>query len=315
MARSSWRRPIVLGLLTLSLLASPPAMAGDDGGAPMLEGPNVIDYEHATLDGKNLYEPVELTDSVRFIRQGRPGAGGGCEFANSGVAVGAGALEVEMAYDPDTCRSLIEAGTPVNAEPPASEDDVDSISANDAMPSGTSGDLRIASHATWWARATQQFDEPARWVLNEGVDDAGVLPPVTRATNYVQWTPDGTCAIAPGTTGFMGYEHSWYAFTGWELTAHTWNRTPDGACRTVIYSESWLDFRNNEFCAYLAATLLGGLGPIWDIIIDDTFTKYEPNHIGGNADGTYNIKMVASKGGGCHELLRWKNKHERIQVG
>ncbi len=66
-----------------------------------LEGPNVIKYDHLYV----------LADSRIFIRQGTRLPGGGCEFATETIlAPGESITELEIAFDPDTCRSLNEAG-------------------------------------------------------------------------------------------------------------------------------------------------------------------------------------------------------------
>src|SRR6266540_1573401 len=78
-----------------------------------LQGPNVIDYENLRYNGEYLYLRPTFVKSERLIRQGTPRADGGCTFVRSVrvTATDPGPLtELELAYDPATCRSLVEIG-------------------------------------------------------------------------------------------------------------------------------------------------------------------------------------------------------------
>ncbi len=70
--------------------------------AATLNGPNVITYEHQEV----------LTNTARAVRQGARLATGGCKFSGQAIlAPGTTVTELELAFDPDTCQSLVESGT------------------------------------------------------------------------------------------------------------------------------------------------------------------------------------------------------------
>jgi hypothetical protein len=71
---------------------------------PILEGPNVVHFQ----------APISFIEKMRFIRQGKPTSSGMCEFVSTLHAeLGESVVEHELAYDPDTCRSLVVQGTSV----------------------------------------------------------------------------------------------------------------------------------------------------------------------------------------------------------
>lgn len=70
----------------------------------------------------------------------------------------------------------------------------------------------------------------------------------------------------------------------------------------MFSSRSQVHFRNRAFCAFLAE-IIPGLGPIvGEFFPTDVF--YDPNHIQGNADGSYTLTRVTTKSGPCSVLLR-----------
>jgi hypothetical protein len=97
---------LVAGAVAGVVLAGGVGSDSAAGPEAMLEGPNVLNYG----------QPYELRASERFIVQGKRLPGGGCEFARSSVMRSVSpstpeVAEIEVAFDPDTCRSLLERGT------------------------------------------------------------------------------------------------------------------------------------------------------------------------------------------------------------
>lgn len=302
--------------VAVALVASTASAGAASGDSPlMLEGPNVIDYENTVIDGQHVWEPVALQNGVRSIVQGVPRPDGGCDLPMAGVGtVGSTGAVVELAFDPDTCRSLILTGTAsanfLGGHGGGGEESGVVSESGSAAP--VSGGFGIMSTGRYYARMTSQYDEPARWVFNDDADEDGLLPPVTRATNWVEWTPQaGGCATAPGTTSYMGYKLEWYTTSGWQLDSHTHLTQPTG-CYNGVKSESYVQYSNNEFCAALGAvglsgSLLGGLlYPLIDPFIADTRTYFWPNQVIGWNNSTYSYGSVPSKSGGCDFFLQFK---------
>ncbi|UIP29883.1 hypothetical protein [Photobacterium sp. TLY01] len=66
-----------------------------------LEGPNVVNYNY----------PESFEEESRYIRQGKINSDGYCEFLSTYRAKPGEYISIaEIAYDPDTCRSLIIKG-------------------------------------------------------------------------------------------------------------------------------------------------------------------------------------------------------------
>lgn len=72
-------------------------------------------------------------------------------------------------------------------------------------------------HAYKWA----WYDEPARWLfgcdVEEQFSDVCVLPPVNTVRTDIEWTPDGTCSVAPGTTAEADHRITMYEGTRWTV--------------------------------------------------------------------------------------------------
>src|SRR5207249_7194385 len=102
-----------LGVVAVAMtsLVSPAAHAAT---APTLVGPNVVDYRVG-------FQQYPLANNHQELRQGTRVPGGGCRFSgNSVLRKGQAPLtRVELAYDPDTCRDLVDIGTLVTPRTPA----------------------------------------------------------------------------------------------------------------------------------------------------------------------------------------------------
>lgn len=116
LTRTGLRWPQVAITLLMAFLlvscADRSRSASADGDGPRLEGRNVVYY-----DGP-LYKRVQFEESYRIIREGDRRPDGSCTFVRSTTLRPTDpprqqmVIEVELAFDPDTCRSLVEIGAP-----------------------------------------------------------------------------------------------------------------------------------------------------------------------------------------------------------
>lgn len=305
-------RRATVALLTLAFVLSNATLAAADPVAPELSGPNVISYEEG-------YPDYVLLNATKLIRQGTRMTDG-CTFviSETGVPGSASSTEIELQYDPDTCRLLVEIGILQTPRPLTltSDEAAETVVFQSGNPETTtalqtpgfgSGPVPGAPYSANAFRAyvDQWHDEPARWIPGESVYD--FIPPVNEQLNFVEWTPGGGCAVAPGTIGWTGYWQRWLTLTGWYRVSNVWTHSSDPIpCTEPILSRSQVHFQNRAFCAFLAENI-PGLGPILGPIVGEFFPTnvfYDPNHIQGNADGSYTFNMVKTKSGPCSVLLR-----------
>lgn len=214
------------------------------GNEPLtLEGDEVITYGLA---------PYELENSTRMIRQGEQMADGSCAFsAETSLEPGASITEIEIAFDPESCRSLYEVGILVGG----AEGLDGGAGAESATESATatfeSADLSAAAIGRFAAYQWSWLDEPVRWIRGCDVEDpCPPLAPVNTVRNGIDWSPDGACAVAPGTIGWMDYRITWLALTGWVVVRDEWTHSPDPIpCDLDIFSQNVNHFENRVFCA------------------------------------------------------------------
>jgi hypothetical protein len=299
------RRSLLL-VIVLAVGLSPVSVAADES-AEMLVGPNVVEYGLA---------PYVLEDSHQYVVQGTALPGGGCHFKGEHELAGGQSLtEIEVAYDPDTCRSLFEAGSLVSGHDFLQPQFDSTLTYEEGHAGGVSespaetedlsmqgaGDRHRAYHWSW-------YDEPARWAFNcdveDGFSDGCVLPPVNTVRNDIDWRPDGTCAVSPGTTGRMSYQITWLRATGWTVVQNDWSHSPDPIpCDQDIFSRNNNHFNNGVFCQSLANAI-----PIINPRVAPTDTYYQPNSVSGNQNGVATYRWSASKAGGCESFLRFARK-------
>lgn len=196
----------------------------------------------------------------------------GCEFSSQTILKpGESVTELELAFDSDTCRSLIQSGKLVGEYreyfPPGQ---IETKSASQtfggsatAVPSDSTSSDPTASIHSW-------FSDPIGLHVND-------------VTNTVVWSPDGTCALPDGTVATTSANYQWLGATGWQLGPNTWDR---GASCTSVFSTSNVQFINNVFCALMT-----------------TNTYYQPNSVTGLPDGTASFNVVQTKDGTCSFLL------------
>jgi hypothetical protein len=97
---------VLAGIIgSLSVLAAGATL--DLAAGATLEGPNVVHYG----------QPYELGGAERFVIEGERLPDGGCEFTRSSIIGDTDVAEIEVAHDPDTCRSVVERGTWADTNP------------------------------------------------------------------------------------------------------------------------------------------------------------------------------------------------------
>ena len=229
---------------------------------PTLSGPHVVKYQHHAV----------LADSKKFIRQGTPLSSGGCQFSSQTILKpGESVTELELVFDPDTCRSLVQSGKLVGEYreyfPPGQiQTKIDSKThrapgapvSSDTTPSDPTASLH-----SW-------YSDPIGLHVND-------------VTNIVAWSPNGTCAFPDGTIADTSQQLQWLTTTGWQLGPNTWS---NGASCASVFSTSNAQFINNVFCALMT-----------------TNTYYQPNSVTGLPDGTASFNWVLTKDGTCSFLL------------
>jgi hypothetical protein len=270
-----------------------------------LEGPDVITYgDH----------PYVFSDSVEYIRQGRKAGADDCNFTfETTLAPGESLTEIEIAYDPATCRMLVKSGHLANDQD--FTDAVPSTTGLDLSPtivhgSGDDGAEPTGAESTQdtvsiMALRRQQavnwswYDEPVRWArpgggcdVEESYSDGCLLPPVNYVRNGVSWVPDGSCAVAPGTLGFANARLYHLEVSGWTVNSNRYYEDESPPCGSDIFSKNNTVFKNGVFCPVLTSPFG----------VDATYTKYLPNEVRGKADGWAVFPRSLTKSGGCTSL-------------
>lgn len=278
MTGSGKRSLLTCALGTVVVMASLLSAAGpseaNQAGEADLQGPNVIRYPH----GDN------LTNHVRFLVQGDRLLDGGCGFRAELTRVpGQPLSDRELAYDPDTCRSLRERGYQQGATPGpppnASQGDGAIVRASGPSASPSSLSATTAGYSNH-AFIRSWFHDP-RPVPNFTVN---------RVTNTVDWNPDGTCALAGDAQVSYLYEWNVDVNTGWTLEDNNWNR---GANCDGVFSSSYVKFQNRVFCPALFLPTL----------FFPTVTEYDRNNVTGLPSGRARYTYGWRKSGSCSNLL------------
>lgn len=259
--------PLFAVFVLVGSLAAPSVSAAE----PKLEGSDVVWYDHDD----------SLVNSETSLVQGTRTDDGGCSFSGEetlSLPPGTDELLIrtrELAYDPSSCVSLMETGTPTTLpsglEPSSESGSVNDPSSSD-LPSGSVGILTHARYKSWqrlW------YEEPAQQSVGE-------------VTNTVVWRPDATCASPTGGEDESSWALDWLEQTGWRLISHDWRYA--FTCDQVM-SYSVVHYKNQIFC-----------------ITVDTDVYYDVAKVEGlaGADGQTRFTWEARKFGGCSALLAFK---------
>lgn len=251
---------------------------------------------------------MKLTEET--LLNGERLSDGSCRITHEGrIPANEEMAAIEVAYDPGTCRSLVEIGTWKG------DDELITGEGNrgktDREHAEQSADARATGRRVRSAASTRKraytwawYDDPLRWT-EEDVEDEGVIPPVNWVRTDVTWEPDGTCVVPTGAYGATDLYDYYLSETGWSRVSRRWGQPlqqgASGYCGGPIYSKGFLHYRNVPFCVALTAPLPylppDPRGP--------TNTYYEPTAVEGYKDGTARFYWQATrKEGGCNELLR-----------
>lgn len=268
----------LVGLLTISTQISPLAAS-----EAVLEGPEVIHYTNSDT----------LLNASTSVIQGQRTGDGGCVFTGvDTVSLSEGEDRVtlrtqELAYDPSTCRSLIETGVPA-ALPPLNESTEESRSIQDSASASTPTGFGILTHATYRAFQRLWYEEPAQQSVGE-------------ITNVAQWTPDDTCASPTGGQDEITTTVDHLEQTGWRQISHEWNVSDPAIAFTCerVLSDARAHFKNMIFC-----------------ITVDTDVFYDTNRVEGlpGTPGTARFTWSARKFGGCSALLAFKRDTDVVRI-
>ena len=298
-------RCAVASLVALGALGVP---AGHATSRIDLTGPNVVRYGSSTV-----------VAGTREIVAGSRTSTGGCAFTRAtSLRPGESASVVELAYDPDTCRSLVAVAQ--DDALPAPADGTEGTTSAEATAGSAAGAPEtvsaLAAFGRFRAYEWSWFDEPVRWLQGCDVEDpCPPLPPVNTVKNTIEWTPDGSCAVAPGTTGRAESATTWFTTTGWESLRNDFTHSPDPIpCHIDMYSNNVNHFQNQEFCAVVGGVFGGILGGILGFVAE-TDTYYEPNRVRGDENATAFFTVSWRKDGLCNSLLQFKNKTQSIRIG
>lgn len=268
-------RPRALLLGAAAVIAGALAFDASASGPPDLKGESVIRYADTGLD---------LEGAQRVIVGGQRTADGGCLFESPLLRVTEVGRVVrldELAYDPDSCRSLVQIGfAPAPAvahegeqgagyasqDSPAIGPGAPQVYASALPPAPVAPDIGNLTLTGHFGYHRSWFDDPI-WI------------DVNAVRNYVGWSEDGSCTYSQ--SGW--HSLSWLVEDGWTLQgAQHWL---DWDC-TRVHSYSDVHYKNGVFCAFF-----------------DTWTHHSYNHAFGWYDGTLNGYTVWSKSGPCSGLL------------
>lgn len=327
--------PMMLVLLTVTL--TPLAAYASDSTTPVatLQGPNVVDYTGSE------YAQDLMSDVHKFVLHGTRMVDGGCAIAYEYKLEPTehDITQEELAFDPDTCTSLVARGHLLsrdlsyrqsgvgNSAMGLSRGSSNSAVGNASVPTGSSAASTSSPYGGWYGdpnrvpsatysantyRAYQDswYDEPLRWVP-PNKRTYGEIAPTTEALNAIEWTPGGGCGVAPGTIAYFSSYDFWLAETSWNLTSRYFTTPPTYlSCADRPFSQSDTSYENEAFCTVAGAIGGGILGGILGRV-NVTHARYNPNYIFGWEDGSLNSYGIMYKDGLCSKLLQEKHQTSR----
>lgn len=259
--RKRWLLVLSLAVWSGTIVQPWPANAGPASDVTeQFEGPGIV---RSTKPNPN---------ASHFVLQG-VSVNGVCRFTfeTAGVATRGttgGIRYSQIAYDPRTCRSLIEvtAISRVSEGAPA-------VEAEEAGGGAGGEDASGGPQSNSTPQVLCPFENPYRDYQHTYTKDACVHSwfsdvvgiHVNDLTNEVQWNPGGGCAN--NGWSYASWYAKWLSETGWEMESNTFS--PSFSCTAVI-SKNNTRFENPIFCALIRVA-----------------TWYDPQRITGKANGTY----------------------------
>lgn len=173
-------------------------------------------------------------------------------------------------FDPTTCRSLRARGGLVSEEAgePSATKEGTSDATGEVAAANVYARYRAYIHS-WWEDPPQKD--------------------VSKVENTIEWTPDGSCTSASGTSPSIRWRLYWFVETDWSVQSHDF--TPTNTC-CKVESASDATFRNDGSCETLT-------GPF---DVDTTRTRHS-QRITGRPDGDATFVLAMFKSGGCSFLL------------
>jgi hypothetical protein len=280
-----------LSIVALAALAANGVGASNAAAEePDLVGPHVTRYQ--------LKE--QLAGAHRVIRQGHRLPNGGCQFKVSVRVRPEDGLrrELELAYDPDTCRSLRVIGRPEQATANARsvQRRKTRVTATKSLGrhhlrarSARRGAVKLATPRSGVrAKAAQTAPRYYGFLTTWFVDPVGVH--VNEVQTGVNWAPDGACAMGqyPDNYSIHDWDYSYFEPTFWYLESATitYGLSSTDPCSNV-FTEVRAHFGNTAFCNPFA----------------ETDTWHDPNRTTGLPDGSAIVTYVLAKSGDCADLL------------
>lgn len=226
-------------------------------------------------DGWTIFDYTDdLSDGETHTYSGRS-VGDACVYSGERTVAGEVdrvSVERELAHHTGDCLMVTErgfaSGSDDGREVPGGQEA--SEEAQPVVRAPRSGSVGVLASSAAWHR-TRHLDPPGLTV--------------TRTKTNVDWNYNGGCVTS--SSGHTA-NHYWLAATGWSKTSSSvsGSRTCAGA-----YTTSYSFFRNGTFCVGQPATI----------------TRYAPNRIRGNADGSYTVSWTTTKSGGCNSWLSFQS--------
>jgi hypothetical protein len=275
-------------------------------------------------------QPYPLVDTERKLVEGKPLPSGGCHFSETRKSEeDENVAGVEIAYDPDTCRSIFEVGRWVGDDRMLMGDGTDeageqsapgeeqstpaggeALSAPTAELSASGTELGRRDYYTWtW------YDEPIRWVPGNDIEDYNI-PPVNWVRNSISYWPGGKDCLLGNqypVASKASTQRDWLRETDWREYSFTPEWTPAQpdpdhpgwvviSCDTPqYYSKTTALYANNLFC-----DVFNPLRAIWE---DPDVTEYTPNAVAGDRYGNITHTWESRKEGPCSWLLRKRYRY------
>lgn len=263
--RSAQNRSAVYCLVA-SLLLSPMTVASAAGPADKVN--EVINSKNARV--YDVSHRPKLNNAKRYVIQGTP-KDGGCAFAiKIHKEPDEGPKQVrDIAFDPTTCKRVIEEGNPTELPPVK---DWRKTGSEVAPPAGTGA-------PTSGPTVTAQALYTGQVTLNTEVEDP-VYITVNTVRDTVKWQYNGSNAWYQG-----GSYYLWWAWDGWRLVSDS-SSGGNYPSMTAAYYRTNAHFQNNIFCAF-----------------QTTNTYFRPHEVQGLANGGADTWVYWWADGGCSSWL------------